>query len=100
MQKKKTSKPGAKRPTSRRTMPGGGDAPVGSPEHRASKHEHMADSALDVAVEAVRDRASLVRISAQWEELARHALESGPLLDPAMTLALLAVSYTHLTLPT
>jgi hypothetical protein len=49
----------------------------------------MADSALDVAVEAVRDRASLVRVSAQWEELARHALESGPLLDPAMTLALL-----------
>jgi hypothetical protein len=49
----------------------------------------MADSALDVAVELVRDRASLARISAQWEELARHALESSPLHDPAMTLALL-----------
>ncbi len=49
----------------------------------------MADSALDVAVELVRDRPSLARISAQWEELARHALESSPLQDPAMTLALL-----------
>jgi hypothetical protein len=49
----------------------------------------MADSALDVAVELVRDRASLARISGQWEELARHALESSPLHDPAMTLALL-----------
>jgi hypothetical protein len=49
----------------------------------------MADSALDVAVELVRDRPSLARISAQWEELARHALESSPLHDPAMTLALL-----------
>lgn len=49
----------------------------------------MADSALDVAVEAVRDRAGLVRISAQWEELARHALETDALHDPAMTLALL-----------
>jgi hypothetical protein len=49
----------------------------------------MADSTLDVAVEAVRDRASLVRVSAQWEELARHALEPGPFLDPALTLALL-----------
>jgi hypothetical protein len=49
----------------------------------------MADSVLDVAVELVRDRASLTRISAQWEDLARHALESSPLHDPAMTLALL-----------
>jgi hypothetical protein len=49
----------------------------------------MADSVLDVAVELVRDRASLARISAQWEELARHALEPSALHDPAMTLALL-----------
>jgi hypothetical protein len=49
----------------------------------------MSDPALDVAVELVRDRASLAGISAQWEELARHALESSPLHDPAMTLALL-----------
>jgi hypothetical protein len=49
----------------------------------------MADSALDVAVELVRDRASLARISTQWEELARHALEPSALHDPAMTLALL-----------
>lgn len=49
--------------------------------------ETMADPALDVAVEAVRDRASLVRISAQWEELARHALEPNALHD-ALTLAL------------
>jgi hypothetical protein len=49
----------------------------------------MADPALDVAVELVRDRASLAWISAQWEELARQALESSPFLDPAMTLALL-----------
>jgi len=49
----------------------------------------MADSVLDVAVELVRDRASLARISVQWEELARHALEPSPLHDPAMTLALL-----------
>src|SRR4029077_595053 len=55
----------------------------------SSKYEHMADSALDIAVELVRDRASLARISAQWEELARHALEPSPLHDPAMTLALL-----------
>jgi hypothetical protein len=49
----------------------------------------MVDSALDVAVELVRDRASLGRISAQWEELARHALEPSPFHDPATTLALL-----------
>jgi hypothetical protein len=49
----------------------------------------MADSGLDVAIELVRDRPSLARISAQWEELARHALEPSPLHDPAMTLALL-----------
>jgi len=49
----------------------------------------MPDSALDVAVELVRDRPSLARISAQWEELARHALEPSPLHDPAVTLALL-----------
>ena len=49
----------------------------------------MADSVLDVAVELVRDRASLARISAQWEELARNALDPTPLHDPAMTLALL-----------
>jgi len=54
----------------------------------------MADSALDVAVELVRDRASLARISGQWEELARHALESSPLHDPAMTLALLETAGT------
>src|SRR4051812_3917963 len=47
----------------------------------------MADSALDVAVEAVRDRASLVRISAQWDDLARHALEPDPLVEMATTLA-------------
>jgi hypothetical protein len=49
----------------------------------------MADSVLDVAVELVRDRPSLARISAQWEELARRALEPSPLHDPAMTLAVL-----------
>jgi hypothetical protein len=49
----------------------------------------MPDSALDVAVELVRDRPSLARISAQWEELARHTLEPSPLHDPAVTLALL-----------
>jgi hypothetical protein len=49
----------------------------------------MADSALDIAVEAVRDRASLVRISAQWDELARQALEPSALHAPAMTLAAL-----------
>jgi hypothetical protein len=48
--------------------------------------ETMADPALDVAVEAVRDWASLVRISAQWEELARHALEPDALHDAALTL--------------
>jgi len=50
----------------------------------------MADSALDVAVELVRDPASLARISEQWEELARHAHEPSALHDPAITLALLA----------
>ncbi|MFL6572450.1 MAG: hypothetical protein ACJ8G4_11895 [Burkholderiales bacterium] len=50
----------------------------------------MADSALDVAVELVRDPASLARISEQWEELARHAHEPGALHDPAITPALLA----------
>jgi hypothetical protein len=49
----------------------------------------MVDSALDVAVEAVRDRASLVRIAAQWDDLARHALEPDALHDTALTLALL-----------
>lgn len=81
------------RPTSGRTMPGGGDVPLGSPECRASKYEHMADSALDVAVELVRDRAGLARISAQWEELARHALETSALHEPAMTLALLEAAH-------
>ena len=49
----------------------------------------MGDSARDVAVEAVRDRASLVRISAQWDDLARHALEPDPdpLGEMATTLA-------------
>ena len=46
----------------------------------------MADPALDVAVEPVRDRASLMRISAQWEELVRHALEPSALHDAALTL--------------
>lgn len=49
----------------------------------------MADLALDVAVEAVRDRASLARISAQWDDLARHALEPNSLHDPATRPALL-----------
>jgi hypothetical protein len=49
----------------------------------------MTDFALDVAVEAVRDRASLVRIGAQWDELARHALEPDALHDTVLTLALL-----------
>jgi hypothetical protein len=49
----------------------------------------MADSALDVAVEPVRDRASLVRIAAQWDDLARHALEPDGLHETALTLALL-----------
>jgi hypothetical protein len=49
----------------------------------------MAASAFDVAVEAVRDRASLARICAQWEDLARHALEPHALDDPGSTLALL-----------
>jgi hypothetical protein len=52
----------------------------------------MADSTLDVAVEAVRDRASLARICAQWEELSRHALEPDPLHDPAVTLASLGTA--------
>ena len=49
----------------------------------------MADPALDVAVEAVRDRASLVRISAQWDDLARHAIDPDALHETALTLALL-----------
>src|SRR3954471_4123840 len=91
-QKKEPSKAGAKRPPSGRTMPGGGDAPLGSPECRASKYENMPDSPLDVAVELVRDPASLARVGEQWQELARHALEPIPLNDPAMTLGLLAAA--------
>jgi hypothetical protein len=49
----------------------------------------MADSALDVAVEAVRDRAGLARISAQWDDLARHALEPDAHHETALALALL-----------
>jgi hypothetical protein len=49
----------------------------------------MANSALDVAVEAVQDQASLARICAQWEDLARHALEPDAVEDAALTLALL-----------
>jgi hypothetical protein len=46
----------------------------------------MADPALDFAVEVVRDRASLARIIAQWEDLAGHALEPNPLYEPSMML--------------
>lgn len=49
----------------------------------------MVDSALDIAVEAVRDRASLVRITAQWQDLTRRTLEPDARHDPAMALALL-----------
>jgi hypothetical protein len=42
----------------------------------------MADPALDVAVEVVRNRASLGRIVSQWQDLARHALEPNPLYEP------------------
>jgi hypothetical protein len=50
--------------------------------------ETMGDPALDVAIESVRDRASLARISAHWEELVRHALEPNALHDAALTPAL------------
>jgi len=46
----------------------------------------MADPVLDIAVEVVRDRASLARIAVQWEDLAGHALESNPLYEPWMML--------------
>jgi len=46
----------------------------------------MIDSALDIAVEVVRDRASLTWVIAQWEDLARHALEPNPLYVPEMLL--------------
>jgi hypothetical protein len=60
------------------------------PDHQNAEIqvETMRDPALDVAIEAVRDRASLVRICAQWEELVRHALEPHALHDAALTLAL------------
>jgi hypothetical protein len=50
------------------------------------KSKLMADSALDIAVEVVRDRASLARIITQWEELAGDALEANPLYEPWMML--------------
>jgi len=46
----------------------------------------MADSALDIAVEVVRDRADLARIVPQWQELAGQALEPNPLYEPWMML--------------
>jgi hypothetical protein len=46
----------------------------------------MEHSALDVAVEVVRDRANLAGIIAQWEELAADALEPNPLYEPWMML--------------
>ena len=51
-----------------------------------SKYKLMADPALDIAVELVRDRASLGRIIAQWEDLVGHALEPNPLYEPWMML--------------
>lgn len=46
----------------------------------------MADPALDMAVQLVCDRADLLPILSQWDELARHALESNPLYEPGMML--------------
>jgi hypothetical protein len=46
----------------------------------------MADSSLDIAVEVVRDQASLARVIVQWEELAADALEPNPLYEPWMML--------------
>lgn len=46
----------------------------------------MADSTLDIAVEVVRDRASLARFIPQWEDLAGHALEPNPLYEHWMML--------------
>jgi hypothetical protein len=51
--------------------------------------ETMVDPALDIAVEAVRGRASLARIAAQWDDLARHALDPDALDDTTLTLALM-----------
>lgn len=53
---------------------------------RPDQVETMPDSVPDIAVEVVRDRASLVRVLAQWEDLARHALEPNPLYEPEMML--------------
>jgi hypothetical protein len=50
------------------------------------KRKRMADSSLDIAVEVVRDQASLARVIAQWEELAADALEPNPLYEPWMML--------------
>src|SRR3954452_2543648 len=52
----------------------------------------MADSALDVAVELVRDPASLAWVSEQWQELARDTVEPRAPNDAAMTLARLAAA--------
>jgi hypothetical protein len=49
----------------------------------------MDDSGLDVAIEAVRDRASLARISPQWDDLARHAVDPAAVLETVLALALL-----------
>jgi len=46
----------------------------------------MADATLDIAVEVVRDRASLARFIPQWEDLAGHALEPNPLYEHWMML--------------
>src|SRR5262249_28823744 len=60
------------------------------PDHQnadAPKQERMANPALDVAIEAVQDRASLAWISAQREDPVSQALDADPLHDPALTLA-------------
>jgi hypothetical protein len=43
----------------------------------------MNPTPASVTVSVVRDRASLARVVAPWEDLVRHAIEPNPLYEPA-----------------